>query len=785
LNGAGECLDPAKACTVHVSASVRTPPDSAGPQPAAFQAASEDGSKAYFTSPEMLTDNANTGPEQPPASITAAELNGGNVNADFIPQHALGLAVDSSHIYWADPVNGTIGRANLDGSGVKDAFIAPGPTKCGKEIEPGVFEGEEASKPRYVAVQGEYIYWSNTGCPEVAGQQKTEGGGSIGRAKINPITEEAEEVKAEFIPGTVEPNPGEVIHQVSNPQGIAVNAGHIYWANAPYEPVNHSIAQATIGGGEVKPKLVETGSRTPFGVALTSSHVYFSSYEENNNNGFIVRAPLGGGAKETVYLGKVAPRGVAVDAEHVYWGSQGEDETGRVAIGSFISGEGECETSVVECERKFIDLSGAPNGVAVDSTHLFWSVNGEIPPNPGNDLYRFEPESGALTDLTPDPTGDGAEVLGVLGASADGSYLYFAANGDLDGSGPASPGNCHSNVAHGPLIHLSGHCNLYLYHEVGNHEGTTSFVAPLDTGGSEKSDALDWTPTPAGIGGAGAYLPRTALLGDGGKTLLFRSQEQLTPYQNHDVPQFYLYHAGDGSIRCVSCNPSGEVPGEGPGLGRVRFPSGVSPPEEVWAVLSRNLSADGNHFFFETPESLTPADTNGGVACEVPLDDAHPYPPCEDVYEWEAPGTGSCTKGGTSYSPLDEGCLFLVSGGREENASLFGDASESGEDVFFFTYQQLVGQDKDELKDVYDARVHGGLASQNPAISAPCEGVDACHGPEQGPASAESPASSKFQGPPNPKPKRKKKAKVKAKHRHHHQAKHHRQGSSNGRGGSR
>ena len=35
-----------------------------------------------------------------------------------------------------------------------------------------------------------------------------------------------------------------------------------------------------------------------------------------------------------------------------------------------------------------------------------------------------------------------------------------------------------------------------------------------------------------------------------------------------------------------------------------------------------------------------------------------------------------------------------------------------GNNVFFFTTQGLVAQDRDELVDVYDARVGGGIAAQ-------------------------------------------------------------------------
>ena len=67
----GKCTEAAKACTVQVSVSEKTNgegpggTDAAGRRPSAFIAASSDGSKAFFTSAEKLTDDANTGPEPP------------------------------------------------------------------------------------------------------------------------------------------------------------------------------------------------------------------------------------------------------------------------------------------------------------------------------------------------------------------------------------------------------------------------------------------------------------------------------------------------------------------------------------------------------------------------------------------------------------------------------------------------------------------------------------------------------------------------------------------------
>jgi hypothetical protein len=152
--------------------------------------------------------------------------------------------------------------------------------------------------------------------------------------------------------------------------------------------------------------------------------------------------------------------------------------------------------------------------------------------------------------------------------------------------------------------------------------------------------------------------------------------------------------------------------------------------QRIYALMTRNLSADGRRILFDSPDRLVSGDHND----------------VNDVYEWEADGKGSCTS-----ESQDGGCLFLISGGAPGvGPSWFGDADESGDNVFFLTAQPLVGQDQDELVDVYDARVGGGIPSQDQLPPVPCEGEAGCRG-ASAPAPVQ-PAPGRFEGPGNPKP---------------------------------
>ncbi len=222
----------------------------------------------------------------------------------------------------------------------------------------------------------------------------------------------------------------------------------------------------------------------------------------------------------------------------------------------------------------------------------------------------------------------------------------------------------------------------------------------------------------------------------------FASTAPLTGYDNTDLnsgqpnAEVYMFDAtargGEGSLTCVSCQPSGRRP-----AGRKIFSdqsSSLFASAEIpgWTFATqptRSLSANGARLFFDAYDSLVPADTNGQ----------------EDVYEWEAPGEGSCTEESSAFSEANGGCIYLISSGQSAKDSEFFDATPNGSDVFFATNSSLLKADYG-LTDVYDARVNGGLPEPSPP-GASCEG-EACQGTTEAPADP-TPSSSAFEGAGN------------------------------------
>ncbi len=354
-----------------------------------------------------------------------------------------------------------------------------------------------------------------------------------------------------------------------------------------------------------------------------------------------------------------------------------------------------------------------------DDTQVFFTVAG--------DLYVFQAPAGGplsaghVTNLTP-----AGGVLGVPGASQDGSTVYFVATSVLTGA----EANEHGETA------LAEHPNLYVA-----SGGSIKLVAVLS-----KEDGPDW----------GDSEVSTSRVSPNGNWLAFMSERSLTGYDNRDVS------SGMRVTRRCSSTTRLQIVGRVVWCarrairrvhGRVecstrenrnkillvdeqfiwikRWLAGSVPGWTSPIYQSRYLS-DSGRLFFNSPDALVASDTNGS----------------EDVYEYEPPGVGDCTSESALYSSRSGGCVDLISSGVSKEESAFLDASENGDDVFFMTSAQLSKQDADGVPDVYDARVDGGFPE--PQAPPACEG-DACQSPVAAPNDP-TPGSLTYQGPGNPGP---------------------------------
>jgi hypothetical protein len=357
-------------------------------------------------------------------------------------------------------------------------------------------------------------------------------------------------------------------------------------------------------------------------------------------------------------------------------------------------------------------------GAAADGSKVFFATKTELTADDTThdlELYEYDTKSGTLTRVSRGESGSADGNVQWATVSDDGSAVYFTATGQLTADAP---------------VPSAGNADLYRYD---TNTGVTRYIATLNIG----SDC----PLCGLTVGDGIIPVQTASTSNwyvtpDGRFLLFGSGADITGYDSGGVGELYRYDSADGSLACVSCNPSGAAP-----VGGASFNTLGAPPSLGDARPPRPMSDNGEYVFFDTPDRLVPQAANKA----------------RDVYEWH------------------NGALSLVSSGTDPLDSLFVDSSSDGRDVFFGTHAQLAPSDTDFQGDLYDARIGGGF----PAPVAPSCSGEGCRGAPSSPSSAllGAPPTTAFSGNGNvvshsvtPKKKKagkKHKAKKRGKHSKH------------------
>ncbi len=222
---------------------------------------------------------------------------------------------------------------------------------------------------------------------------------------------------------------------------------------------------------------------------------------------------------------------------------------------------------------------------------------------------------------------------------------------------------------------VNGEENLYDY-----RNGRLQFVASLEPTG------VACTPDQGGEICSENAVARMEINKDD-SYMAFLTGSKVTGYDNAGKSEMYRYAPASEEMICVSCLPNGEPP-----------------TGSVTASHNGRYMAEDGRTFFETADPLVPQDTNKAA----------------DVYEYV------------------EGRPQLITSGTNPGNSIFSLAtimalpglvgvSADGTDVYFATYDTLVGQDRNgEAVKIYDARSGGGFKF-NPPVP-PCAAADECHG---------------------------------------------------------
>jgi hypothetical protein len=362
-------------------------------------------------------------------------------------------------------------------------------------------------------------------------------------------------------------------------------------------------------------------------------------------------------------------------------------------------------------------MGTALHAVSADGSTIFFTANGNL----------YARENGSSTVQVDAGIGGSGEFQA---ASADGSKVFFTDSTggnlyeydlstssspltDLTPGGGAQVDGLSGLSDDGSLVYFVANSALA---SNANGDGQTAQTAQPNLYVVKTATAGDPITFLATLGGsdscdwsAGCL---TARVSSNGSYVAFTSTSALTNYNNNGQPEIFLSDASADGPNCVSCIPSGQAATSGAGIAGPEL-SGINPASVNY--LERYIS-DRGQVFFNTADALLPTATNDA----------------QNVYEYEA------------------GQLRLISTGTSSADSLYLDSTPSGNDVFFVTSQALVPRDIDGAYDIYDARVGGGFpVPPTPAPS--CQG-DTCQPPPPSPPAPPVAGSVTFVGPGNAAP---------------------------------
>lgn len=278
----------------------------------------------------------------------------------------VGIAVDSTSVYWTDDSSGTVNKVPIQGG--TPTTLASG------EMEPA-----------FLALDSTSLYWiagdSNGGfvkkVPLAGGTvttlATTRGVAGIALDAQNVYWTDAVDGSVMSVPitggtpttlTTGENNPTFSIGQ------IAVHGTKLYWTRVESVTAPEIMTMPTTGG---TPSVFATGPTCPNAnlcvpqfIAVDNSNVYWNEVDQQAlGSGYIARASLQTGAVTVLATGLTVPRGLAVDASNVYWVDQGDGAVYSVPIAG-----GPVTT---------VDSShGGTYSVATDCLNLYWTGSGIV-----------------------------------------------------------------------------------------------------------------------------------------------------------------------------------------------------------------------------------------------------------------------------------------------------------------------------------------------------------------------------------------------------------------------
>jgi len=320
----------------------------------------------------------------------------------------------SAYVYWT--AGSAVGRADLDGSGVTQAFVS----------DPGIPDG--------IAVDGAHIYWGD--------------GDAIGRSNLDGS----------------DPQPTWITGLPQRPVGIATDAGHIYWVTT-----GSDVYSASLDGTDVT-DLAHAPGATITALTVVDGTIYFVS----DNSVYSVSA--GGGTPNLVLTaqaidGATPPllNGIAYADGYLYV-SELSLPTGEGAAAFGSIGKAPLNNPGAVNET-FINGLTEVAALASDGTYLYWAESvdsyqatdiGRIPLSDPNDVQNtFITEPASVTALAADTGIDPTTTTVTCGPTAVAIGQPSSCTATVtDAASPSTPTGTINFTGNGAAFFLGSPCQL-------------------------------------------------------------------------------------------------------------------------------------------------------------------------------------------------------------------------------------------------------------------------------------------------------------------------------------
>ena len=258
------------------------------------------------------------------------------------------LAVDNGVLYWTNIGDGTVVRANVDGTGRQ--IIATG-----------------QSAPWVIKVSAGHVYFGNdTTGGNVVGML-ADGGSPIDLSDAQASPRGICVTSSYVLFDTEDTNAGSVQRvgldgkgltvlttQTNGPKDLVTDGTYAYWAATPDGHIN----RIKIAGGA--PEVVADAS-APFGLTIAGNFLYFTNHLAGGQGGSVGRVSTAGLSEVILSSAEALPRAVATDATYLYWTNEGDGTVKRVPLAGG-------PITVLAAGQS------TPWGIAVDDAFVYWSA---------------------------------------------------------------------------------------------------------------------------------------------------------------------------------------------------------------------------------------------------------------------------------------------------------------------------------------------------------------------------------------------------------------------------